>query len=264
MRSPVLAVLAILTAQPALALVVEGCEVQVDSGSLDCSLTNDGEVAVAELDFELLVSEDGRTVPWGRGEGRVPVYGGIEPGETVGFSFPVEGLPPSARGRALGWEFGKLNARDVDGRRIRSAEVSDTADAEPSDEEANEELADPGPALEPAPEADLEAEESSGSLDLAPLAAAIQACWSAGMLSAEAQTIPITVGFELDGDGRVMDDVRLLSGDLASDPAGAEAFEAATRAVLTCQEGGYAPPAGRAEAWGWVVLTFDPGTGEVR
>ena len=264
MRGPVVAVLAMLAAQPALALVVEGCEVQVDSGSLDCSLTNDGEVAVAELDFELLVSEDGRTVPWGRGEGRVPVYGGIEPGETVEFSFPVEGLPPSARGRALVWVFGKLNARDIDGRRIRSTEASDVADAEPSDEEADEELADPGPALEPAPEAEPEAEETSGSLDLAPLAAAIEACWSAGMLSGEAQAIPITVGFELDGEGRLMDDVRLLSGDMASDPAVAEAFEVANRALLTCQGGGYAPPPGRAEGWGWVVLTFDPGTGGVR
>lgn len=264
MRGPMLAVMAMLTAQPALALVVEGCEVQVGSGSLDCSLTNDGEVAVAELDFELLVTEDGRTVPWGRGEGRIPVFGGIEPGETVDFSFPVEGLPPSAHGRSLLWEFGKLNARDLDGRRIRPAEASDAADAEPPDEEADEELADPGPALESAAETEPEPERPAGSLNLAPLPAAIQACWNTGALSAEAQAIPITVGFELDGEGRVMDDVRLLSGDSASDPAVAEAFQAADRAVLECQGGGYAPPAGTTDGWGWVVLTFDPVAGEVR
>jgi hypothetical protein len=264
MRSPVLAILAILTAQPALALVVEGCEVRVDSGSLDCSLTNDGEVAVAELDFELLVTEDSRTVPWGRGEGRIPVYGGIEPGETVEFNFPVEGLPPSAQGRTLDWEFGKLNARDVDGRRIRPTEASDTADAPPLDDEADEEIADPGPALEQAPETEPESEDTSESVDLAPLALAVQACWNAGVLSTDAQAIPIAVGFELDAEGRLMDDVRLLSGDLANDPAVAKAFQAAQRAVLECQGGGYAPPAENAEGWGWVVLTFDPANGEVR
>ena len=260
MRSPRLAILAVLMAQRAMAIVVEDCEVQVGEGSLDCALTNDGEVAVAELDYELLVTEDGRTVPWGKGEGRVAVYGGIEPGETVEFTFPVEGLPISARGRTLVWEFTKLNARDVDGRRIRPNEASDTTDATPPEEEADEDLADAGPALDAEPEP----EAASGSLDLAALVTAIQGCWNAGVLSAEAQAIPVTVGFELDGTGRLLDEVRLLSGDSASDSVVDEAFGAASRAIVSCQGDGYAAPAGNAEGWGWAVLTFDPVAGELR
>jgi hypothetical protein len=241
-----------LAAMPASALEVGDCEVQVGEGVLTCLLTNGDDEPVAELDYEVVVTEDGRSVPWGRGAGRVPVYGGIEPGETVEFSFPVEGLPPAALGRDLSWDFARLRGRGLDGRRIGS----DSAEERSAADEPSTDPQEPRASAEADPRPDLQ--------DVSALGAAILACWDPATLPGDAQRVPVTLGFALDEDGRLSDDIRVLSGSLGEDPAFDRAAAAAIGAVEACQEGGFPPPPEGAATWDWVVLTFDPMEGGIR
>lgn len=85
----------------------------------------------------------------------------------------------------------------------------------------------------------------------------VNRCWNVDPGSVAAR-VTVEVGFSLDREGKVQgNEVRLLSSD-GDDSATNIAFEAARRAILRCQSGGYDLPADKYEQWKDVVITFDP------
>jgi hypothetical protein len=86
---------------------------------------------------------------------------------------------------------------------------------------------------------------------------AVNRCWNVDPGSVAAR-VTVEVAFNLDRDGSVRgNNVRLLSsqGDTAAVDT---AFNAARRAILRCQSGGYQLPADKYDQWQEVVITFDP------
>lgn len=85
----------------------------------------------------------------------------------------------------------------------------------------------------------------------------VNRCWNVDPGSVAAR-VTVEVGFSLTLDGSVIgNEVRLLSSD-GDQSAMSTAFEAARRAVLRCQSGGYQLPADKYDQWKDVVITFDP------
>lgn len=94
---------------------------------------------------------------------------------------------------------------------------------------------------------------------------AVSGCWAVDPGSAAARVV-VTVGFELDRDGRVIGDVRLVNAQ-GDDAGGAAevAFQAARRAILRCQsQSGYQLPDDKYEQWRQVEMTFDPSGMRIR
>jgi hypothetical protein len=85
---------------------------------------------------------------------------------------------------------------------------------------------------------------------------AVNSCWNVDPGSVAARVI-VEVGFTLNRDGTLDGEPRLLSSD-GDQSATSTAFEAARRAILRCQRGGYQLPAEKYEQWREVVITFDP------
>lgn len=86
---------------------------------------------------------------------------------------------------------------------------------------------------------------------------AVNRCWNVDPGSVAAR-VTVEVGFSLSPDGSVIgSEVRLLSSD-GDQSATNTAFEAARRAILRCQSGGYQLPADKYDQWKDVVITFDP------
>lgn len=85
----------------------------------------------------------------------------------------------------------------------------------------------------------------------------VNRCWNVDPGSVAAR-VTVEVGFSLDREGRVQgNEVRLISSD-GDQSATNTAFEAARRAILRCQSGGYQLPADKYDQWRDVVITFDP------
>lgn len=86
---------------------------------------------------------------------------------------------------------------------------------------------------------------------------AVNACWNVDPGS-QAARVTMVVAFSLDQSGKVIGDVRKVSA--SGGDAGAEdiAFQAARRAILRCQSGGYQLPADKYDQWKDVEITFDP------
>lgn len=85
----------------------------------------------------------------------------------------------------------------------------------------------------------------------------VNRCWNVDPGSVAAR-VTVEVGFSLDRDGSVRgNEVRLISsqGDTSAVDT---AFQAARRAILRCQSGGYQLPADKYDQWEEVVITFDP------
>lgn len=85
---------------------------------------------------------------------------------------------------------------------------------------------------------------------------AVNSCWNVDPGSVAARVI-VEIGFTLNRDGTLDGEPRLLSSD-GDQSATSTAFEAARRAILRCQRGGYQLPAEKYEQWREVVITFDP------
>ncbi len=84
----------------------------------------------------------------------------------------------------------------------------------------------------------------------------VNRCWNVDPGSVAAR-VTVEVAFELDRNGLVVGQPRLVASD-GDQSATNIAFEAARRAILRCQSGGYALPADKYEQWKEVVFTFDP------
>ncbi|MBR2655500.1 MAG: energy transducer TonB, partial [Loktanella sp.] len=85
---------------------------------------------------------------------------------------------------------------------------------------------------------------------------AVNSCWNVDPGSVAAR-VTVEVGFNLTREGRVDGEPRLLSSS-GDQSATSTAFEAARRAILRCQGGGYQLPADKYDQWREVVITFDP------
>ena len=86
---------------------------------------------------------------------------------------------------------------------------------------------------------------------------AVNRCWNVDPGSVAAR-VTVEVAFNLDREGKVQGgDVRLLSSQ-GDSGAVDTAFNAARRAILRCQSGGYQMPADKYDQWQEVVITFDP------
>lgn len=85
---------------------------------------------------------------------------------------------------------------------------------------------------------------------------AVNSCWNVDPGSVAAR-VTVEVGFTLSRDGTVEGEPRLLSSS-GDQSAITTAFEAARRAILRCQRGGYQLPADKYDQWREVVITFDP------
>lgn len=90
---------------------------------------------------------------------------------------------------------------------------------------------------------------------------AVQPCWLVD-IGSEAANITVTIGFEMDRDGRVVpNSVSLLSSSGGSEGAVQTAFNKARVAVLRCQtqgRDGYDLPPEKYEQWKDVEMTFNP------
>lgn len=92
---------------------------------------------------------------------------------------------------------------------------------------------------------------------------AVNRCWNVDPGSVAAR-VTVEVGFSLDRAGSVIgNEVRLIRSD-GDQSATNTAFEAARRAILRCQSGGYQLPADKYDQWKDVVITFDPSGMRVR
>ncbi|MGI9391869.1 MAG: energy transducer TonB [Boseongicola sp.] len=93
---------------------------------------------------------------------------------------------------------------------------------------------------------------------------AVGGCWVVDP-GARSAGVKITVAFSLGRDGKVVaNDIRQISatgGDAATQSA---AFQAARRAVLRCQRGGYPLPVEKYEHWRDIEMTFNPEGMQVR
>ena len=85
---------------------------------------------------------------------------------------------------------------------------------------------------------------------------AVNSCWNVDPGSVAAR-VTVEVGFNLTREGRVEGEPRLISSS-GDQSATNTAFEAARRAILRCQGGGYQLPADKYDQWREVVITFDP------
>jgi len=86
----------------------------------------------------------------------------------------------------------------------------------------------------------------------------IQNCWVVDVGS-QAADVTVVVGMSLDRDGRVVGgSLRRLSATGGNENAANAAFEAARRAILRCQRGGYNLPIEKYEHWRDVEITFNP------
>ncbi len=86
------------------------------------------------------------------------------------------------------------------------------------------------------------------------LRSAIAQCWNVAPGAVEA----VTVGFDLDEQGRVLGDTRLVGGSGGTESEIDTAYQAARRAILRCQGDGYNLPVAEYEIWRTVQINFDP------
>lgn len=117
--------------------------------------------------------------------------------------------------------------------------------------------------------ADLRPEDSLAGTPVVPeamtpgetdaLRLAVAACWQG-----DSALVPVTVGFDLDRQGRVVGDPRMVSPPGIDPELADAAFTAAARAILRCQGAGYDLPARKYALWQSVEIVFDPAEGPMR
>lgn len=86
---------------------------------------------------------------------------------------------------------------------------------------------------------------------------AVGDCWVVDS-GGQSSGVIVTVAFEMNRDGTVAGDVRLVSAQGGNDAAQRTAFEKARRAILRCQRGGYGLPVDKYEQWREIEATFNP------
>lgn len=97
---------------------------------------------------------------------------------------------------------------------------------------------------------------SAGEKDA--LRLAVQRCWNVPAGLANAEDLRVVVAVELAPDGRIIGAPRLIEPASTSRPEIRVAFEAARRALLRCQAGGYELPRDKYAQWKNLEVAFDP------
>lgn len=88
---------------------------------------------------------------------------------------------------------------------------------------------------------------------------AVSQCWNLGSSSTEALRVTVTVGMDMQTDGKpVASSIRMIDFDGGSRDAANIAFDAARRAILRCQSTGYPLPAEKYDQWKQIEMTFNP------
>ncbi|GLK64929.1 protein TolA [Paracoccus kondratievae] len=91
---------------------------------------------------------------------------------------------------------------------------------------------------------------------------AVEACWNRGSLSTEASRTTVSVRFSMAPDGTVeKGSLRMIGHDGGSDAAAKQAYEAARRAILMCERGGYNLPPEKYNRWKDVIIDFNASGG---
>lgn len=87
---------------------------------------------------------------------------------------------------------------------------------------------------------------------------AVEQCWNRGSLSTEASQTTVSVRFSMAPDGTVeKGSLRMIGSDGGSDAAAKQAYEAARRAILMCERGGYKLPPEKYNRWKDVIIDFN-------
>lgn len=86
---------------------------------------------------------------------------------------------------------------------------------------------------------------------------AVQACWVVDVGS-QAANVTVVLGMDMNRDGTVAGAIRMVSATGGDQGAQETAFQAARRAVLRCQQGGYDLPADKYDQWREIEMTFNP------
>ena len=90
------------------------------------------------------------------------------------------------------------------------------------------------------------------------LRVAVEACWVVDVGS-QAANVTVTLAMEMTPEGRVLSDTIEMIGSEGGDRQSAQvAFQAARRAVLRCEKGGYNLPRDKYEHWREIEMTFNP------
>ena len=93
---------------------------------------------------------------------------------------------------------------------------------------------------------------------------AVGGCWVVDP-GARSAGVKVTVSFSLGRDGKVVaNDIRQVSATGGNPAAQRAAFDAARRAILRCQKGGYPLPVEKYEHWRDIEMTFNPEGMQVR
>ncbi|MCV2447657.1 protein TolA [Paracoccus sp. DMF] len=91
---------------------------------------------------------------------------------------------------------------------------------------------------------------------------AVEQCWNRGSLSTEASRTTVSVQFAMAPDGTVeKGSLRMIGHDGGSDAAAKQAYEAARRAILMCEKGGYKLPPEKYNRWKDVIIDFNASGG---
>jgi len=201
------------------------CQPDPDARLLLCEVSNPYPQAIASVAYAMTAAEEGRTVPWGQGSGRLDVPGGIEPKETVTLAFPLPDLPPRAKGRAITFRLDALDAFGVRGKLLRP----------PSGAAAR-----------------LNMTAAQGQV----VGMAVRACWNTGALSAEALRTTVLISFDIGAAGKLdASSIKLLESSGGTPEAMAQAYEAARRAIIRCGARGFDLPEQRGKIA--VEMVFD-------
>ncbi len=87
---------------------------------------------------------------------------------------------------------------------------------------------------------------------------AVQECWVVDVGS-QAANVTVVLSFDMTRDGRVVaSSLQMIDSSGGTGAAVQTAFNAARRAVLRCEQGGYELPAEKFEQWKEIEMTFNP------
>ena len=89
------------------------------------------------------------------------------------------------------------------------------------------------------------------------LRVSVQKCWVVDVGSQSAN-VTVTVGLSMTREGKVDGAIKLLSSEGGDERATKTAYEAARRAILRCQKGGYNLPIEKYDHWRDIEITFNP------
>ena len=88
---------------------------------------------------------------------------------------------------------------------------------------------------------------------------AVKACWNVGSLSSEALRTTVTIGFDMNPDGKPnTGSMKMIEFSGGTEAAARQAYEAGRRAIIRCGASGFPLPAEKYDYWSKVEIVFDP------